>query len=71
MFILFNTKAQALNYIKRNSHLTYNYDEGCGCCYCFGSLFLDGNKLVKSNVSSHAGNIKACATVIGRIKNGR
>lgn len=71
MFIVFNTKNQALNYIKRNKQLTYHHSEGCGCCFWGSSLFIDGNKLVKSDVSSHVGNIEASATVIGRIKKGR
>lgn len=68
MFITFNTKSQALNYIKRNKHFNYNHNEGCGCCYSYGSLFIDGNKLVKSNVSTHQGFTSASAEIIGKIK---
>lgn len=68
MFITFNTKAQALNYIKRNKNLNYHYDEGCGCCFNCVSLFLDGNKLVLSRASSYAGEVSASATVIGKVR---
>jgi len=68
MFITFNTKNQALNYIKRNKHLNYNHNEGCGCCYSYGSLFIDGNKLVKSYVTTHQGFTTASATIIGKIR---
>lgn len=68
-FITFNTKAQALNYIKRNKG--YYHYEGCGCCFHQEDLFLDGNKVVLSYVSSRAGTISAEATVIGRIKSCR
>ena len=68
-FIVFNTKAQALNYIKR--YKCYNYYEGCGCCFYQEIIFLDGNKVVLSNVSSRAGSISAEATVIGRVKSCR
>ena len=68
-FITFNTKAQALNYIKRNK--SYNYDEGCGCCFFQKAVFLDGNKVVSSCVNSSRGNVSAEATVIGRIKKSR
>lgn len=68
MFITFNTKKQAMNYIKRNKHLTHSHDEGCGCCYFHNSLFLDGNKLVHSHLESYQGDIRTWARVIGRIK---
>lgn len=71
MFIVFNTKNQAKNYIKRNKQLNYSHNEGCGCCFFQTSVFIDGNKVVESNVSSHAGAIRASATVIGKIKGGR
>lgn len=71
MFITFNTKKQAMNYIKRNNHLSYSYHEGCGCCFSYGSLFIDGNKVVQSDVASYQGDTRASATVIGRIKKGR
>lgn len=71
MFVTFNTKKQALNYIKRNKQLTYSYDEGCGCCWFYGSLFIDGNKVIKSNVQSYQGGVRASATVIGKIRGGR
>lgn len=71
MFITFNTRSQAMNYIKRNKQLTYSYDEGCGCCWFYGSLFIDGNKVIQSDVQSHQGGIRASAKVIGRIKKGR
>ena len=71
MFIVFNTKAQALNYIKRNKNLVYNHNEGCGCCWSTGNIFLDGNKLVQYSVSSNKGSFYASATVIGRIKKSR
>jgi len=68
MFIIFNTKKQAINYIKRNKQLTYSYNEGCGCCWFQSSVFIDGNKVIQSHVASHQGGIKASATVIGKIK---
>lgn len=68
MFIIFNTKSQAENYIKRNKHLTYNHNEGCGCCYSYSSLFLDGNKLVQSELISYQGDIRTSAVVLGKIK---
>ena len=68
-FIIFNTKSQALNYIKRNKG--YNYYEGCGCCFSETEVFLDGNKVVSSYVHSKAGSVSAGATVIGRIRNCR
>lgn len=68
MFITFNTKAQALNYIKRNKNLNYHHDEGCGCCFNYGNLCLDGNRLLLSQVSSYAGNVSASATVIGKVR---
>lgn len=68
-FITFNTKAQALNYIKR--YKGYNYKEGCGCCWLQNHLFLDRNKVVLSSVYSSIGNVSAKATVIGKIKNCR
>lgn len=71
MFITFNTKKQAMNYIKRNKHLNHSHNEGCGCCYFHSSLFIDGNKLVESHVGSYQGTIRASATVIGKIKRGR
>lgn len=71
MFITFNTKKQAMNYIKRNKRSNYSYNEGCGCCWFQGSLFIDGNKIVESNVQSHQGDIRSSAKVIGKIKSGR
>ena len=68
MFITFNTRAQALNYIKRNKNLNYHHDEGCGCCFSDVSLCLDGNKLVLHQVSSHIGDVSASATVIGKVR---
>lgn len=68
MFITFNTKKQAMNYIKRNKQSTYFYNEGCGCCFYYGSLFIDGNKLVESHTESYRGDIRASAKVIGKIK---
>ena len=70
-FIIFNTKAQALNFIKRKKRYLYNYCEGCGCCFNQERMFLDGNKVVSSYVNSHAGNVSAEATVIGKIRNCR
>lgn len=71
MFITFNTKKQAKNYVKRNKRLNYSHNEGCGCCFFHSSLFIDENKLVHSNVVSQQGSISASATVIGKIKNSR
>lgn len=71
MFITFNTRKQAMNYIKRNNRLNYSHHEGCGCCWFQGSLFIDGNKVVESHVASHQGGIRASAKVIGKIKKGR
>jgi hypothetical protein len=71
MFITFNTEKQAMNYIKRNKQLNYSHHEGCGCCFSYGYSFIDGNKVVQSNVASYQGTIKASATVIGKIKRGR
>jgi len=71
MFITFNTKAQALNYIKRNKNLNSHYDEGCGCCFSHVSLSLDGNKLVLYQASSYAGDISESATVIGKVRRSR
>ena len=71
MFITFNTKAQALNYIKRNKNLNYHYDEGCGCCFSDVRLCLDGNKLVLHQVSSYAGDVSASATVVGKVRRSR
>lgn len=68
MFITFNTKAQALNYIKRNKKCNYYHSEGCGCCFSHGSLSLKENKLLLTKVSSYAGNVSASATIIGKIK---
>ena len=68
MFITFNTKAQALNYIKRNKDLQYHHDEGCGCCYFFGYVELDGNKLVLHEGGSDKGYISDSATVIGKVR---
>lgn len=71
MFITFNTERQAMNYIKRNKQSNYYHNEDCGCCFSYGSLFIDGNKVVKSHVASYQGGIRASATVIGKIKKGR
>ncbi len=71
MFITFNTKKQAMNYINRNKHLNYSHSEGCGCCFWSNSLFIDGNKLVESHVATYQGETKALARVIGKIKKGR
>ena len=71
MFITFNTKAQALNYIKRNKNLNYSYDEGCGCCFSSVNLCLDGNTLVLHQVSSYAGDVSASAPVVGKVKRSR
>lgn len=68
-FITFNTRSQALNYIKR--YKCYNYYEGCGCCFHQENLFIDGNKVVLSYVTSRAGSISAEATVIGKVKSCR
>jgi uncharacterized cysteine cluster protein YcgN (CxxCxxCC family) len=68
MFIVFNTKSQALDYIKRNKQLTYSHHEGCGCCWFQSTVFIDGNKVVQSNVACSQGDMKASATVIGKIK---
>lgn len=69
MFITFNTRSQALNYIKRNKQqLNYSHNEGCGCCWFYGSAFIDGNKVVKTNVSSGQGIVHASAIIIGKIK---
>lgn len=66
MFITFNTKSQALNYIKRNQEP--DIYQGCGCCFYTSSLFLDGDKVVLSRLNSHQGAIVASATIIGKIK---
>ena len=72
MFITFNTKKQALNYLKRNQrHLNYSHNEGCGCCWSYSSSFIDGTKVVQSFVACYQGSVKASATVIGKIKKGR
>ena len=68
MFIIFNTKSQALNYLKRNKQLYYSHNEGCGCCFFNGSAFIDGNKVIQSDVVCSQGTLKASATVIGKIK---
>lgn len=69
MFITFNTKKQALNYIKRNQRqLNYSYDEGCGCCWSNSSSFIDGTKVVQSFVACYQGSVKASTRVIGKIK---
>ena len=67
MFIIFNTKSQAMNYVKRHKYLNYYHDEGCGCCYFSGSIFIDGNKVVKFHSITQQGYTKASAIVIGRI----
>ena len=69
MFITFSTKSQALNFIKRNEKkYKCNYHEGCGCCFSYGNIFLDGTKVVTSNVTSYQGYLRADVTVIGKIK---
>jgi len=70
-FITFNTKAQALNFIKRNKGYNYRHHEGCGCCFSQSILFLDESKLVLSKVNSYAGNVTASAIIVGKIKNCR
>ena len=68
MFIIFNTKSQAMNYIKRNKHRNYFHDEGCGCCYFSHSLFIDSDKVIESHSATHQGCTTASAIVIGKIK---
>lgn len=67
MFITFKTRSQAKNYIKRNNRYNYSHSEGCGCCYQYCSIFIDGNKVVTSSSGQHQGACYASATVIGRI----
>lgn len=67
MFILFNTKSQALNYIKRN-YPSCGHDEGCGCCWWRQGGFIDGNKVYSYAEGEYIGDYKYTKKVIGRIK---
>ena len=66
--IVFNTMAQAKNYVKRTR--SYFRDEGCGCCSYGASYFLDPKtKLVLySAYSCSMGSYHYDVTVVGRVK---
>lgn len=66
--IVFNTKSQAKNYVKRQKSFYHN--EGCGCCYNQLNYYIDDKtKLVIAQSSgSHVGGYYHNFTVVGRIK---
>ena len=68
MFITFNTKKQAENYIKR--HPRYSYIDGCGCCRNECSYSIKGNKIIYFSLSQCAGVISTICRVVGKIKKG-
>jgi hypothetical protein len=71
-FIIFNTKSQAENWIKRNKRTLFFYEpEGCGCCWTEGEVHIDKNKIVSVYCNQSQGYYSASARIIGKIKNCR
>lgn len=71
MFITFNTRKQAENYVKRHKQACYSYNEPCGCCGKSLRYYINGNKVLKSNFSITTGIPKRIVSVIGKIKRER
>jgi intergrase/recombinase len=65
-FIVFNTLAQARNFIKRQQ--TYHYTDGCGCCYYALNYFISNKKVVQVYSGSSMGRDYRKMHVLGRIK---
>lgn len=71
-FMIFNTKSQAENWIKRNrKNLSFYYPEGCGCCSIEKKARIDGNKIVSVYCNQSRGYFSADAEIIGKIKHCR
>ena len=72
-FIVFNTVAQAKNYVKRQQRLDYSQPE-CGgdCCRRGEHTFLDeNNRVVVEHYGTHWGEPYSSYHVIGRVKSAR
>jgi len=69
MFIIFNTLAQARNYVKRQHD--YHFVEGCRCCSHGESASIQGDKVIKTYFDEHMGNYQFNVEVLGRIKKSR
>lgn len=65
-FTVFNTLAQADNYVNRTKD--YSYDEGCGCCYNRIYTVIKKDRVLSIHSGSHRGEYYDYTTVIGRIK---
>ena len=67
-FIVFNTKSQAKNFVKRQK--SYSRNEGCGCCHQTTHTMICNktNKVLHVNYGEWTGAIFHNITVLGRIK---
>lgn len=66
MFITFNTKKQAENYIKR--HPNHSFIDGCGCCGYELNYSIKGNKVIYFHLHRYAGSVSTNCVVVGKIK---
>ena len=66
MFITFNTRKQAENYLKR--HPDHSFTDGCGCCGTEWYYDIKGNKVIYFYLSRYAGAVSVTCIVIGKIK---
>lgn len=66
MFITFNTKKQAENYLKR--HPDYSFTNGCGCCGDEMSYSIKRNKVIYFHLNRYVGVVTTNCVVIGKIK---
>lgn len=68
-FIVFNTVAQAKNYVKRQQRLDYSQPECAGdCCSIAIHTFLDNNRVVVRTDSMYEDEPNTTTTVIGKVK---
>jgi hypothetical protein len=65
-FIVFNTLAQARNFIKRQQ--TYYHSDGCGCCYYALNYFISNKKVVQVHSGSSMGADYTKVYVLGRVR---
>ena len=65
-FIVFNTLAQARNFIKRQQ--TYYYIDGCGCCSGGLHYSIDNKKVIQVYSGLNMGRNYRQIHVLGRIK---
>lgn len=67
-FIVFNTKSQAKNFVKRQ--VSYYHSEGCGCCHQTTHTIICSktNKVLFVDYGEWTGSAFYNITVLGRIK---